>query len=108
MYKVLLVDDNQQFSNILENFLKEKGDIEVVGVAVDGWDCLEKIEAVKPDVVVLDMIMQRLDGIGVLDRMQNLSVHPKVIMLTAFTNDTMIQRAMMKGASYYLVKPFEL
>lgn len=40
MYKVLLVDDNQQFSNILENFLKEKGDIEVVGVAVDGWDCL--------------------------------------------------------------------
>ena len=43
MYKVLLVDDNQQFSNILENFLKEKGDIEVVGVAVDGWDCLEKM-----------------------------------------------------------------
>ena len=108
MYKVLLVDDNQQFSNILENFLKEKGDIEVVGVAVDGWDCLEKIEAVKPDVGVLDMIMPRLDGSGVLDRMQNLSVHPKVIMLTAFTNDTMIQRAMMKGASDYLVKPFEL
>ncbi len=52
--------------------------------------------------------MPRLDGLGVLDRMQNLSVRPKVIMLTAFANDAMIQRVMMKGASDYLVKPFDM
>lgn len=108
MYKILLVDDNQQFSSILENFLKEKNDVEVVGVASDGWECLEKLEALNPDVVLLDMIMPRLDGIGVLDRMQTMQVRPKVIMLTAFANESMIQRAMMKGASDYLVKPFEL
>ncbi len=108
MYKILLADDNQQFCNILENFLKEKNDVEVVGVAADGWECLEKVEAHHPDVLVLDMIMPRLDGIGVLDRLQSMQVRPKVIMLTAFNNESMIQRAMMKGASDYLVKPFEL
>ena len=108
MFKVLLTDDNQQFTNILANFLGEKSDIEVVGTAIDGWDCLEKIERLEPDLVLLDLIMPRLDGLGVLDRMQNLSVRPKVIMLTAFANDAMIQRVMMKGASDYLVKPFDM
>ena len=108
MFKVLLTDDNQQFTNILANFLGEKSDIEVVGTAIDGWDCLEKIERLEPDLVLLDLIMPRLDGLGVLDRMQNLSVRPKVIMLTAFANDAMIQRVMMKGASDYLIKPFDM
>lgn len=108
MFKILLADDNQKFAGILENFLDEKEDIEVVGTAADGWECLEKIEALAPDVVLLDMIMPRLDGIGVLDRIQNMQNRPKVIMLTAFANENMIQRAMMKGAMDYLVKPFEL
>lgn len=108
MFKILLADDNQKFVGILETFLDEKEDIEVVGTAADGWECLEKIEALVPDVVLLDMIMPRLDGIGVLDRIQNMQNRPKVIMLTAFANENMIQRAMMKGAVDYLVKPFEL
>lgn len=108
MCKVLLVDDNQQFSGILGDFLQEKSEIEVVGKASDGWECLEKIEQLAPDVVVLDMIMPKLDGLGVLDRLQTLTQKPKVIMLTAFANDSMVQRAMQKGVQDYLVKPFEL
>lgn len=108
MVKVLLVDDNQQFSEILGDYLKEKAEIEVVGTAHDGWEGLEKIEKLNPDVVVLDMIMPKLDGIGVLDRLQNLKQKPKVIMLTAFGSDYMIQRALQKGAHDYLIKPFEM
>lgn len=108
MFKVLLADDNQKFVEVLQNYLKEKPDVEVVGVASDGWQCLELLEQREPDVVLLDMIMPRLDGLGVLDRMQTLKNRPKVIMLTAFANETMIQRAMMKGALDYLIKPFEL
>lgn len=108
MIKVLLVDDNQQFTKVLEAYLKEKTDIEVVGVAEDGWTCLNLIEQQCPDVVLLDMIMPRLDGLGVLDRLQMMQVQPKVIMLTAYVNESMIQRAMMKGALDYLIKPFAL
>lgn len=108
MIKILLVDDNQQFTSVLENFLKEKPDMKVVGVAADGWECLDLVESQNPDVILLDMIMPRLDGLGVLDRMQSMQVRPKVIMLTAYLNESMIQRAMMKGAVDYLVKPFEL
>lgn len=108
MFKVLLADDNQKFLEVLQNYLKDKVDVEVVGVANDGWQCLELLEQTGPDVLLLDMIMPRLDGLGVLDRMQMLPSRPKVIMLTAYANETMIQRAMMKGAMDYLMKPFEL
>ncbi len=108
MIKIVLVDDNQHFTTVLENFLREKDDVEVAGVAADGWAGLELIERYQPDVVLLDMIMPRLDGLGVLDRIQELSVRPKVIMLTAYLNESMIQRAIMKGAMDYLIKPFEL
>lgn len=108
MIKVLLVDDNQQFVSVLENFLREKPDMQVVGIAADGWECLEQVASQNPDVILLDMIMPRLDGLGVLDRLQSMQVRPKVIMLTAYLNESMIQRAMMKGAADYLIKPFEL
>ncbi|MBR6756020.1 MAG: sporulation transcription factor Spo0A [Peptococcaceae bacterium] len=108
MCKVLLVDDNQQFSGILSEFLQKKPEIEIVGTANDGWECLKKIEETTPDVVILDMIMPKLDGLGVLDKIQNFEHRPKVIMLTAFANDSMVQRAMQKGVEDYLVKPFEL
>ncbi len=108
MVKIALVDDNQHFTTVLENFLREKEDVEVVGVAADGWAGLEIIERSQPDVVLLDMIMPRLDGLGVLDRLQEVQMRPKVIMLTAYLNESMIQRAIAKGAVDYLIKPFEL
>ena len=108
MLKIVVVDDNLQFVSVLENFLQDKPDIQVVGTASDGWHGLELIEEHRPDVVLLDMIMPRLDGLGVLDRLQALRVRPKVIMLTAYFNENMMQRAMLKGASDYLIKPFEL
>ena len=108
MLKIVVVDDNLQFVSVLENYLQEKSDIQVVGTASDGWSGLELIESYQPDVVLLDMIMPRLDGLGVLDRLQVLRNRPKVIMLTAYFNENIMQRAMMKGASDYLIKPFEL
>ena len=108
MYKVVIADDNKQYANMVESFLNSKENIEVLGVAYDGWSCVELLRETKPDVLLLDMVMPRLDGIGVLDRMQHMAHKPKVIMLTAFANESMIERAMLKGATDYLIKPFEL
>lgn len=107
--KVLIVDDNREFCDILDEYLVSQKDVEVVGVAKDGLEALEFIASKKPDVVILDIIMPNLDGLGVLEKLNslNLDVIPKVIILSAIGQDKITQRAINLGADYYIVKPFE-
>ena len=65
--KVLLADDNKDFCDIVVNYLQKQEDMQVVAVAMDGIDAMNKIREYRPDVAVIDGIMPRLDGIGVLE-----------------------------------------
>jgi len=109
---VLLADDNREFTHLLSEFISEQDDMEVVGVAYNGNEVLKFIESHRevPDVLILDIIMPHLDGLGVLEllREANLPVPPKIIMLTAFGQETITQKAVQLGASYYILKPFEM
>lgn len=107
MYKVLIADDNRSHTSMMEKYLSEQDDVQVVGIANNGTDCVSKVSILKPDVVVLDIIMPQMDGISVLERISTFENPPNVIMLTAFGNDRMIQRAITKGAYDFLLKPFE-
>lgn len=107
---VLITDDNIEFGDILYDYLNQTEGIKVVGIARDGLQALEKIKELKPDVVILDVIMPNLDGIGVLEK---LSTTPNIrkpifIMLSAIGQDIFIQQAMSLGAEYYIVKPFSV
>ena len=106
---VLITDDNAEFTNLLKEYMKLEEDIRVVGVAKDGLQAIEMITALMPDVVLLDVIMPNLDGIGVLERMSKveLSRKPLYIMLSAIGQDIFIQKAIELGAEYYIVKPFD-
>ena len=108
--RVLIVDDNREFVSLLKEYLEKQDDIEVAGVAYNGVEALQAIEATDPDVVVLDIIMPYLDGIGVLERMdkQALEKKPKVVMLTAFGQESITHRVLELGADYYILKPFDL
>lgn len=108
MFKVAITDDNQQYAEMVASYLQSKEDIEVVGVAHDGFSCLDLIRSEKPDILLLDMMMKHMDGIAVLDRIQRMEAKPKVIMLTAMTSDYLVERAMLRGAMDYLMKPFDL
>ncbi len=108
--KVLLADDNKDFCDIVVNHLQKQEDIQIVAVAMDGIDAMNKIREHCPDIAIIDGIMPRLDGLGVLERLQkNPDMHqPITIILSALSQDKVIQRALDLGASYYMVKPFDL
>lgn len=105
---VLIGDDNREFCKMLEVALEEEQNIKVVGTAYNGLEIVELVEKQKPDVLILDIIMPHLDGIGVLERLQTFPSKPKVIMLTAFGQESITQRMVELGADYYILKPFDL
>lgn len=107
--KVLIADDNKDFCNILNEYLSTQDDVEVVGIAKDGLEALELLPERNPDVLILDIIMPHLDGLGVLEELQSteLEKFPKVIILSAVGQDKITQRAISLGADYYVVKPFD-
>jgi len=109
--KVLIADDNKDFVDILHEYLERQEDMFVVGKANNGLETIELISSELPDVVLLDIIMPHLDGLGVLERLAELDYlenRPKIIMLTAFGQETMTQKAVQLGADYFILKPFDL
>lgn len=110
--QVLLADDNREFTHLLSEFIGEQEDMEIMGVAYNGNEVLRFLEQQRelPDVLILDIIMPHLDGLGVLEKMRemNLPSQPKIIMLTAFGQENITQKAVQLGASYYILKPFDM
>ena len=108
--KVLVADDNQEFATTLVNYLSKEDDMEVIGMAKDGNEAYEKIITSQPDICLLDIIMPHLDGLGVLEKLNetNLDKKPMCIILSAVGQDKITQQAIGLGAQYYIVKPFDI
>jgi two-component system response regulator (stage 0 sporulation protein A) len=107
---IIIVDDNKEFCNILNDYLSTQNDILVTGIAENGVEALKLIKEKKPNLVVLDIIMPVLDGLGVLETLNtmDLDTMPHVMVLSAVGQDTIAQRALSLGADYYIVKPFDM
>ena len=103
--KLMLADDNLTLRNSLTAYFSAQNDIELTRPASNGAEVLELLEEDHPDVLLLDIIMPKLDGMGVLRELSQRPDRPKIIMLTALRSDEVISRAMELGASYYIVKP---
>ena len=107
--KVAIVDDNSELVKMMEEYLSNHGEIEVISTAPNGKQCLKMLEDYIPDVLVLDIIMPHLDGLAVLETMkENPQLNNvQVIMLTAFGQEDVMKQAVELGASYFMLKPFE-
>lgn len=107
--RVLIVDDNQNFCTILSEHISEQEDLEVVGIANNGLKAVDLIKETMPDIVVLDIIMPHLDGLGVLEKVRELELIDKIkfIILSAVGQDNITRRAINLGATYYVIKPFD-
>lgn len=108
--KILLADDNKDFCDVICNYLEKQNDMEIIGIAHDGLEAYEKILNEKPDVALIDGIMPRLDGIGVLEKLNQTGqpIQTMCIMLTAITQEQITQKAFSLGAQYYIAKPFDM
>ena len=108
--RVLIADDNQDFSRTLSSYINNQDDMEVISTAKDGNEAVEMIAKNNPDIVLLDVIMPHLDGLGVLEKVNEmeLSKKPVCIMLSAVGQDKITQKAISLGAEYYVVNPFDI
>ncbi|MFC4182354.1 sporulation transcription factor Spo0A [Saccharococcus thermophilus] len=108
--KVCIADDNRELVSLLEEYISSQSDMEVIGTAYNGQDCLYMLEEKQPDILLLDIIMPHLDGLAVLEKIRTKRQQqpPNVIMLTAFGQEDVTKKAVELGASYFILKPFDM
>lgn len=100
-------EDNLEFCQILKSFLDSNHDLQVIAVANDGLQTLEMVRTTNIDLLLLDMIMPKLDGIAVLERIKKMNNKPKVIILSAFGHEELTRMTVDLGADYFIIKPFD-
>ncbi len=107
---ILIADDNVDFANTLASYIEKENEMEVIGMAKDGNEAVDMVTTTQPDILLLDVIMPHLDGLGVLEKIytSNMEKKPLTIMLSAVGQDKITQRAIELGAQYYVVKPFDI
>lgn len=107
---VAIADDNEVMLQLLDDIISSDEELCVVGVAKDGEEAYNVIKTKEPDVVLLDIIMPKLDGLGVLDRVKKdktIKKIPTFIMVSAIGQEKITEDAFNLGADYYLMKPFD-
>ncbi|MBO5376401.1 MAG: sporulation transcription factor Spo0A [Bacilli bacterium] len=108
--KVLMIDDNVELIKMVKEYFSDHATININLEAYDGVDGLKLIKENQCDydVVILDLIMPKKDGIDVLEEMKKLNINKKVIVLTSYNTDEMIRKTSELGINYFILKPFEL
>ena len=107
--KAMIADDNSDFRKLLLEAFEKVPDIETVGTASDGFEVVEKISKLKPDVLLLDIVLPKLDGLAVINEINKMSLEyrPAIFVLSCFANEYVIAEASALGANYFMIKPFD-
>ena len=103
--KILIVDDNKNIAFLLKSFLEEI-DYDVI-VSHNGIDALEKVKSLKPDIMILDLLMEGIDGMEVLRRIRLFNKSIGIIVVSAVVNEDIAKEALAKGADEYITKPID-
>lgn len=108
--RILIADDNTKMIETLDKLISKEEDMEVCATAQDGLEAVDKIKKFKPDVVLLDIIMPKLDGLGVVERIRDkkqLEKVPEFIVISGIGQDVVTENAFELGVAYYILKPFD-
>lgn len=107
---VAIADDNERMVRLLREIVQSDNELQVIGTAQNGEEAYDLIRTKEPDVVLLDIVMPKLDGLGVLDKVNRdttIQKHPTFIMISAIGQEKITEDAFNLGADYYIMKPFD-
>ena len=107
--RVAIADDNERILELLDEIIRSDNELKLVGKADNGEDICTIIREKEPDVVLLDLIMPKMDGLSVMDQINHdrkIRRRPNFIVVTAVGQDRITESAFSKGAQYYVMKPF--
>ena len=104
---VVLADADQVFCDMLKENIEETGEFKVVGVAADGQSALRLVQERKPQLLLSEVVLPGLDGMGLLDRLAELATQPKVILISSLYRNEIVKQALKRNISYFMPKPFE-
>ena len=103
-----MADANEEFRRIFTASLAEQADMELAGETGDGPEVVMLTESTAPDVVVMDLVLARMDGLEVLQKLAELPQRPRVLVLSGFVRGNVAELAAARGADYYMMKPCSL
>ncbi len=109
-WSVAIADDNERMVEILDNILRRDEELKLVGVARNGEEACRIIHEKEPDIMLLDIVMPKLDGLSVMERTgldKELEKKPEFIVISAIGQEKITEDAFLLGASYYIMKPFD-
>lgn len=107
---VAIAEDNEQMMQYIDEGLRQEGEFQIVGKAVDGKTLYHIVKEQRPDVVVLDLILPQIDGLSVMDQIHkdpDIEKHPDFIVISSISDVRITENAFHLGAAYYMLKPFE-
>lgn len=107
---VAIADDNEGIVKVLREIVGSDEELQVVGTAKDGEEAYQMIKKKEPDIVLLDIVMPKLDGLTVMDKItadKNIKKRPAFIIITAIGREPIMEDAFSRGAEYYIMKPFD-
>lgn len=104
MIRVILADDHHLVRAGIRVLLEKADDINVVGEAADGQEAIDLVERLTPDVLVIDIAMPRLNGIQATERVRAMGLVTQIVILSMYSDETLVRQALQKGAIGYLLK----
>ena len=106
--RILAADPNREFCRQLGELAAAEGDMELVGTAGDGIEALSLLGQLRPEVLLLELVLPKLDGLEVLRRLPDTGVDCRVIVLSGFVNGKVISDCSESGADYFMPKPCDV
>ena len=106
--RILLADANAEFGKLLQERVAAERDLELVGIAADGQEALTMLRELRPDLLLLELVLPKLDGLELLRRLPETGVRCRCIVLSGFINNKVVADCASRGAEYFMPKPCDV